>query len=523
LADQSTATTALSQLLLPSVFRSGPQGAPQLDKNLMRSAEVISQQPFKVAYEIRQDASWSDGAPIAVEDFIYLSDAMRTEPGTVQPAGYRLISGIQPGEGGKRVEVTFTQPYPGWENLFSNLLPAHLLKDAPGGWKSALAGGFPVYGGPFSIKNLDQDRGEIILERNERYWEKPAAVDRLVFRSTDQPGLANALRSGTDQFVMARTDAGGVKLLSDLGSGVQLQTAASPRVAEVLLRPVSSELSNDNVRAAVAALIDRNKLIDAGTNGGPSTALHADAQVLPPSDPKYKATLPSSGSPAAPDVTKAAQLLTAAGYTKDAGTWRKDGKSLSLVIASPGQQEPYMTIAKTLADQLTAAGVEVRVINPQPRDLFSGLLAMPVVPNQQETSSASTPSSSATAGGSGVGVDIAVVPQAVGGDPATVLASDFGCPATQTPPDPAASVVPANSAAFCDQEMQAKIMAGLTGSSPLSEVLSTLEPQLWQKHVAIPLFQLADTLAISSGVGNLDAGPPLVGPFSSAVNWTRIK
>ena len=87
LADASTITSALSQLLLPSVFRRKDDGTPQLDTNIMRTATVTSEQPFSVAYEIRPEASWSDGAPIAAEDFYYLYKAMRDEPGVVDPQG----------------------------------------------------------------------------------------------------------------------------------------------------------------------------------------------------------------------------------------------------------------------------------------------------------------------------------------------------------------------------------------------------------------------------------------------------
>ncbi|WP_435159049.1 ABC transporter family substrate-binding protein [Amycolatopsis sacchari] len=511
LADQSTITTALSQLLLPSVFRQSDDGQYQLDTTLMRSAEVTSESPFTVTYLIRQDASWSDGAPIAVEDFVYLADAMRDQPGVVQPAGYRLISAIQPSEGGKGVQVTFSQPYPGWKTLFSNLLPQHLLKDAPGGWQGALQGSFPAYGGPFSIKQLDTARGEIILERNERYWDKPAAVDQIVLRRSDEAGLAAALRSGNEQFVLSRTDATGLKLLQDLGAGVRLHTVPSPRVADVLLRPANGVLVNDNVRAGVAALLDRNKLIDEGAAGGPSAGLRADAEVLAPAMPGYTATIPANVS--TPDPGTADQLLRSAGYTKDAGTWRKDGKALSLVVASPGQQEPYASVGKELARQLTAAGVQVTTINPEPRDLFSNLLAMPV-------SRAGQPGSD---GSGNVGVDIAVVPLPTGGDPATVLASTFGCRPGQTGGSTSGStaVVPANPAAVCDSELQSTIEEALTGTKTMAEALTELEPKLWAQHTVIPLFQLADTLGLGNGISGVTPGPPMAGPFGSAVNWTR--
>lgn len=512
LADASTITTALSQLLLPSVFRQKDDGTPQLDKNLMVSASVMSELPFTVAYEISPAASWSDGAPIAAEDFDYLYRAMRDEPGVIGAAGYRLISGIQSRDGGKRVEVSFAKPYPGWQSLFSDLLPSHLLKDAPGGWKGALATSFPAVAGPFSVKTLDIGRGEVILERNDRYWQKPAAVDRLILRRADQIGLAAALRSGNDQFTIAGTDANGLKSLTDIGETVQVHTVARPFVADVLLRPVSATLADDQVRAGVAAVLDRAKLIAEGTAGGPASNLKADALTKPPSAPGYAPTIPSTGPPAAPDADKATSLFEAAGYVKETGTWRKAGKTLSLVIASPGKLEPYATMAKELSKQLIAAGIEVNVVNPEPRELFSTLLAMPVVDGLQ----VSTPD----AGGS-VGVDIAVVPQAVGGDSATVLASTFGCRPGQSSEDKAKSVVPGNSAAFCDDSLQTTIDSALSDETTAPEALSSLETELWRRNVVIPLFQLADTLAIGSGISGVSPGPPMVGPFGSAVNWTR--
>ncbi|UQS27114.1 MULTISPECIES: ABC transporter family substrate-binding protein [Amycolatopsis] len=509
LADQSTITTALSQMLLPSVFRPDAHGEYQLDTTLMRSAEVTSTDPFTVTYLIRQDASWSDGAPIAVEDFVYLAEAMRDQPGVVQPAGYRLISGIQPSEGGKGVQVTFAEPYPGWQTLFSNLLPQHLLKDAPGGWQGALQDSFPAYGGPFSIKTRDNARGEIILERNERYWDKPAAVDQIVLRRSDATGLAGALRSGNDQFVMSRTDSAGLNQFQALGPAVQLTTVAGPRVAEVLLRPANGPLVDDQVREAVSAFIDRNALIDEGTGGGPSAGLRAEAQVRWPSQAGYAPTIPAGYG--VPDPAKAESLLTAAGYVKEAGIWRKDGKALTLVVASPGQQEPYASMAKELSNQLIAAGIQVNTLNAQPRDLFANLLALPV-----------SQGSTAPAGNSGaVGVDIAVVPLPVGGDAATVLASTFGCRPGQSTPSANVAVIPANPAAVCDETLQTTIEEALTGKKPLADALAELEPKLWAQHTVMPLFQLADTLATGQGISGMTVGPPLLGPFGEAVNWTR--
>ncbi|MEO7077961.1 MAG: ABC transporter family substrate-binding protein, partial [Rhodococcus sp. (in: high G+C Gram-positive bacteria)] len=78
LSDQSPANSAVSALVLPSPFRpatdpSNPAITTWLpDPSLLLSAEVTSQNPFTVTYQLRNEAQWSDSAPIAAEDFRYL-------------------------------------------------------------------------------------------------------------------------------------------------------------------------------------------------------------------------------------------------------------------------------------------------------------------------------------------------------------------------------------------------------------------------------------------------------------------
>lgn len=525
LADVGQITSVLGQLLLPSVYRTDDAGRPKLDKTVMRSAKVIKNQPFTVAYEIRRVAAWSDGAPIAAEDFSYLADAMRTEPGTVDPAGYRLISEIVSREGGKRVEVAFKRHYPGWRALFAHLLPAHLLKDTPGGWQAALQSSFPAYGGPFSVKTLDTARGEVLLERNERYWDKPAAVDQLVLRESDRRGLVDDLRGGSTQLALRRTNAGDLKALKGLGGSVELHTVTRPEVAEVLLRPWREPLKDPNVRAGVAALIDRARLAGTGIAGGPSEPLRADAQVLAPSERGYGPTVPATWR--APDPERAKHLLAAGGYTNTGGRWQ-DGadKPLRLVIASPGKREPYATLAEELARQLRAAGVAATAITPDSRELFGGDLAGPPEDNTTEPAEPTeTPTEDEQGEASGEdAVDIVVAPRVVGADPAAGLASRFGCPQrarSGDAEDPDGPELPANPTGFCDRALQPMITAALTGGSALPAAIHRLEPDLWQANLVVPLFQVADTLALSEGVSGVSPGPPMSGPFGSAVNWIR--
>src|SRR5262249_12605920 len=185
--------------------------------------------------------------------------------------------------GGKTVEVVFSRPYPGWTTLFGNLLPSHLLKDAPGGWPEALEAGIGVAGGPFALRSVDRARGLAVLERNERYWDTPAALDRLVLRESNAPGLVSALGSGGDHLTVLSADAIAMSLLRDLGSSVTTMVVPQPMVASLVLRQDSVTLAEPGVRAAMVAALDLDNLVLTGTGNGPAEALRATSHVWAPS------------------------------------------------------------------------------------------------------------------------------------------------------------------------------------------------------------------------------------------------
>src|SRR6201994_3353260 len=107
LSDLSPVNAAISALVLPSSFRpvpdpNTPTGSRwEMDRTLLESAEVTSQNPFTVTYKIRPEASWTEKAPIAADYYWYLWHQMVGQPGVVDPAGYDLITAVQSIEGGK--------------------------------------------------------------------------------------------------------------------------------------------------------------------------------------------------------------------------------------------------------------------------------------------------------------------------------------------------------------------------------------------------------------------------------------
>ena len=558
LADQSPVNAAISSLVLPSSFRpipdpKTPTGSRwELDTTLLESAEVTSEDPFTVTYKIRPEASWTDNAPIGADDFWYLWQQMVSQPGVVDPAGYDLITGVQSIEGGKTAVVTFSQPYPAWRELFNNILPAHIVKDIPGGFAAGLARTLPVTGGQFRVENIDPQRDEILLARNDRFWSAPAKPDLILLRrGGDAAALADSIRNGDTQVAQVH---GGAATFAQLSAIPDVRTAriVTPRVMQLSLRAQQPALADTQVRKAIFGLLDVDLLAAVGA-GDDNTVTLAQAQVRSPSDPGYVPTAP-------PAISKedALGLLVDAGYVvepvaspttstpgtpapdNDRGRIIKDGVPLSLVLGVAANDPTSVAVANTAADQLRNVGIAASVSALDPVALYGDALT-----NNR--------------------VDAVVGWHQAGGDLATSLASRYGCralestavattepetPAPQTPttkptetPKPATTTTttaptapspapesgelvqaPSNITGICDRSLQPKIDAALDGSEPIDAVITAVEPRLWNMSTVLPILQDTTIVAAGPSVQNVKlSGAVPIGIVGDAGTWVKTR
>ncbi|MCU1695970.1 MAG: ABC-type dipeptide transport system, periplasmic component [Mycobacterium sp.] len=557
LSDQSPVNAAISSLVLPSSFRPiadpvTPTGSRwQLDPTLLVSADVTNQNPFTVTYKIRPEAQWTDNAPIAADDYWYLWRQMVSQPGVVDPAGYDLITGVQSIEGGKTAVVTFSQPYPAWRELFNDILPAHIVKDVPGGFAAGLVRALPVTGGQFRVESIDPQRDEILLARNDRYWGVPAKPDLILFRRGGAPAaLADSIRNGDTQVAQVH---GGQAAFAQLSAIPDVRTAriVTPRVMQLTLRAQQPALADTQVRQAILGLLDVDLLASVGA-GSDNTVTLAQAQVRSPSDPGYVPTAP-------PALTKeqALTLLAGTGYQvqpvdtpppttpgtpvpdTNRGRITKDGQPLTLVLGVATNDPTSVAVANTAADQLRSVGISASVLALDPPVLYGDALD-----NNR--------------------VDAIVGWHQAGGDLATVLASRYGCPAleatavstatgTTTPspttssttsppratsaaPPPPTTITspspapesgrlvqaPSNLTGICDRSIQQKIDNALDGSEDIGEVLTAVEPRLWNMSTVLPILQDTTIVATGPSVRNVSlTGAVPVGIVGDAGNWVK--
>jgi ABC-type transport system substrate-binding protein len=562
LSDLSAVNAAIGALVLPSAFRpvadpATPTGSRwEMDPTLLVSADVTNENPFTVTYKIRPEAQWTDNAPIAADDFWYLWRQMVGQPGVVDPAGYDLITGVQSIDGGKQAVVTFSRPYPAWRELFSNILPAHIVKDVPGGFPAGLASALPVTGGQFRVENIDPQRDEILLARNDRYWGPPAKPDLILFRRAGAPAaLADSVRNGDTQVAQVH---GGSAAFAQLSAIPDVRTARimTPRVMQLTLRASEPKLADTTVRKAILGLLDVDLLAAVGA-GSDNTVTLDQAQIRAPSDPGYVPTAP-------PALTRTAALglLEASGYQIEndtsaavtppspagpvpppppgppeitRGRISKDGKQLSLIIGVAANDPTSVAVANTAADQLRNVGIAATVLALDPVALYRDAL----VNNR---------------------VDAVVGWREVGGNLATRLASRYSCPALEatavsttaaptassdssvtakaapattstTPTSTAPSQVqepgalvqaPSNLTGICDHSIQSNIDAALAGTQNINDVVNTVEPRLWNMSTVLPILQ--DTTIVAAGPSVLNvslSGSVPVGIVGDAGQWVK--
>jgi ABC-type transport system substrate-binding protein len=560
LSDQSPVNAAISSLVLPSSFRpiDDPATATgsrwEMDPTLLVSAEVTSEEPFTVTYKIRPEAQWTDNAPIGADDYWYLWRQMVSHPGVVDPAGYDLITGVQSVEGGKTAVVTFSQPYPAWRELFNDILPAHIVKDVPGGFGAGLARALPVTGGQFRVDNIDPQRDEILLARNDRYWGVPATPDQILFRRAGSPAaLADSIRNGDTQVAQVH---GGQAAFAQLSAIPDVRTAriVTPRVMQVTLRAQQPALTDLRVRKALFGLLDVDLLAAVGA-GSDNTVTLAQAQVRSPSDPGYVPTAPpvisreaalgllaDAGYQVAPVETPSTPTPGTPGPDETRGQITKDGEPLKVVLGVASNDPTSIAVANTAADQLRNVGITASVSALDPVTLYGEAM----VDNS---------------------VDAVVGWHSAGGDLATALASRYGCPALEATPvstvTPAPSVTitttlpktsstatsappastptttgtavpappestgelvqaPSNLTGICDRSIQPRIDAALRGTEEIAKVIDAVEPRLWNLSTVLPILQ--DTTIVAAGprvAGVSLTGAVPVGIVGDAGKWVK--
>jgi len=209
----------------------------------------------------------------------------------------------------------------------------------------------PIGTGPFALTSFEPG-SKLKLERYDDYWDGPSNLDSVTFAfNEDANARTLALKSGEVDIVY-RPEVESLDSLSKQ-EGMKVEATETFRVHQMTMNMERKSLQDVNVRRAVNALIDRQKIVDTILLGYAEPAVGPFAPSLPFA-PSYDQI--ETGSKEA-----AVKYLEDAGYTLKDGKMQKDGEQLNFTILTYSARADLPLIAQVFQSDAKQIGINVEI------------------------------------------------------------------------------------------------------------------------------------------------------------------
>jgi peptide/nickel transport system substrate-binding protein len=370
-----TTSGAIAGMMFASLLDNRADGSliPAIAKEVPKVAS--DQLTYKL--DLRQDVTWSDGAPLTADDVVFTYNLMAGSVYDYKAINSRywpdleqyLASVTAPDK--YTVVMKTKVPYaPFIDNFVAGFppLPKHVLE--PLAQKSAAS--FrqidynfapTVVSGPFAFDRWDKSQ-QVVLKANTKHYQGRPNLDSYVFKVvSDGVAIANQLKTG-------ELDVGGIEpsLWDDMGTAGNVNRVSfgqaswdyfgmniDPANAK---RPVSGKIFGDpatgkQVRQALYHAVDRQSLAD--------KVYFKQAVVATSVEPSTSWALTGNVAKYPFDAKKAADMLDAAGWKMGAdGVRVKDGVRLSFEIITNVGNKARETTIQVLSESWRKVGVEAQ-------------------------------------------------------------------------------------------------------------------------------------------------------------------
>ncbi|MGH8999726.1 MAG: ABC transporter family substrate-binding protein [Acidimicrobiia bacterium] len=342
----------------PFVFDAAAQ--PVVNPDYVTSAKLTATEPKQVlTYVLNPKAIWYDGTPITWEDYKWEWMAHNgTNPAykVSSTQGYDKIESVERGKDDYEVVVTFSEPYTDWQVLFSGLYPKSTNMDPAvfnDGWKDKPL----TTSGPFKLDNINQTAQTITLVRNEKWWGRPAKLERLIYRVIAIEAHVDALANKEIDYVDVGPDVNNLRRVEEI-EGIDIRRAGGPNFRHLTINGTGEVLSDVKVRRALGLAINRQTIAEAILKPLGVKAQPLNNHIFMLNQAGYE---DNAGDLGTYDPEAAKALLDEAGWVEEGGVRKKDGKTLSIRIVIPSQVPVSEQEATIVRAMLEVVGVKLEI------------------------------------------------------------------------------------------------------------------------------------------------------------------
>ena len=384
----SSAAAQVTRLIFPALLGRNPYTGQWGPDNALAQSWQVAPDGLTYTFDLRPGVTWSDGDPVDAADFKFTYDAILSEQvespykaSLSNLAGIDVLSPLQ-------VQVRLRQPLcDGLAMLRIGWLPSHLYEaDFTDIMENRYNDTPVVSAGPFVLQSWAPDEN-IVMRRNERYWQGEPAAERLIFhiQSDGTERFARLLEGGLDVAPLAASQLTSVQAnpaLTVFGANVDgydfialnLANPENPQPGtdeggNRLVQEPHPVLADRSVRQAIARAIDYTAIID-------SIYLKRGYQVASNVLPIIPWAHDTGLAPYTYDPVAARQLLADAGWvdTNNDGIRERERTALVLELLFVQDNPVHEQLADLVQDQLNSAGFDITVTPVDAGTLAADLL-----------------------------------------------------------------------------------------------------------------------------------------------------
>jgi peptide/nickel transport system substrate-binding protein len=492
----SLVTSKVFNNVFPSSYVIQPDFS--LEPWLIDGEAEITEDPFSVTYTIREEAEWSDGTPITVQDYIFTFETIMDEEAEwaeqiTTRNGYELITDYEE-DGEKTITFNFEEPFAAWQLLFTNVLPAHVLEGED--FTTVLNDELPdVSGGPYVFDSWERGT-QLRLVRNDSYWDGDVALDEIIFRYVpDTTTLTQQMIGGELDMYDPQPQIELVDQLEGATDRLEYEVGLGPVWEHIDFNTLVPGLDKDYVRQAIALGIDRQQIVETLVQ-----PVDPEAEVLQQpfwmtNSEFYEPTFDQWDH----DPDAAISLLEENGCERgDGDIFECEGDRLSFRFGTTGGNERRELTQQLVQSDLAQVGIEIEIDNDEGAQFFERL---------------DTPENC----GGPCDYDLALFAWVGSPDPSG-NANIYGCDEGETPR-------PQNWTVYCDEELTS-LMDEANSNVDLDE-----NAALWNEAAAviaegvpiIPLFQQPQLLAWEQSIQGPQLNATNQTQFWNSAEWARTE